>query len=746
MTQTSRQTLGRYEIVEEIGKGSTGVVYLAHDPLIGRTVALKTIRLDIGNGESEVEPVRDEFLQEARSAGILSHPNIVTIHDVVAEDGSLPFIAMEYVQGSNLEELIRAGQALPLDFVVDTVTQIASGLDYAHAKGVIHRDIKPANILINQEEKVKITDFGIAQFFSTESSGDEKVMGTPSYVSPEQIIRMPTDHRSDIYSFGVVAYEMITGHLPFKGKDVTDLAKQIAYEPHTPPTDYLKTLPTLVANVLDKALHKHPEFRHQSAGELAEDLRAAVEASTPAESGAHKRTEDLSRPVAAVPVEDTPPLPAKSEPPSEREAPAGPQSVAPLGSGTTPAPVQGRSWKTVAAQLLNRFRKDDSASVSASEVKNAAPQRAAARDDLATQDIALQMLEPETSRNQGSQPASPLREPAAIASQSAAHEPARALLAYLRSASTKRLLLIAAATALIFGSTAFLALRLLTSSEPIDTGASISHQRRLKFMELVQDGRAHLRAGDPDAAARSFELAKQAAPAQLAGGSGWLLQAQREVDDLQEYETLEQETLALLRDGFQLMEQREYQQAKDLASTILAMNPQRIEALTLLEQADGVLRSLATAAQTPRAPRATPTVTLLPPTATQPHGENDPAVVVPTSLYTDLVIDFFSQKSKGVLTIYADEKQILREQFRYMRRAGFLRRRREVSGGFEKIRRLDTKKVALVIYLSGPDRDTQRADLGLDATDGIPRLLRIRVDSEGVLTTQVLNARKGDSQ
>ena len=745
MTEDSNTTLGRYEIVEEIGKGAMGVVYLAHDPLIGRTVALKTIRLDVGDGNSVGGPVKDEFLQEARSAGILSHPNIVTIHDVVADDASAPFIAMEYVQGSNLEELIRAGQALPLDFVVDTVTQIASGLDYAHAKGVIHRDIKPANILINLEEKVKITDFGIAQFFSSESSGNEKVMGTPSYVSPEQIMRMPTDHRSDIYSFGVVAYEMITGHLPFKGKDVTDLAKRIAYDPHIPPTTYLETLPTLVANVLDKALHKHPEFRHQSAGELADDLRSAVAATTLVESGGNKRTEDLSRSANEVTAQDTssqrPKIVPQAEPGAKSSVPA-----APLDSAPTPGPSGSRqswsqSWKRAAAEVLGKFQKGEPAS----GVKQALPRGNVTRDDLATQDIALQILAPEPPDDPGLDSNQPLRTPAPIASQSTAQGATRAVSANAQIPSAKRLLLVAAVGTLIFGGAAFLALRLLTSSDPADTSPSLSHQRRLKYMDLVQDGRAYLRAGDPDAAARSFELARQAAPSQLSDGSKWLAQAQREINDLQEYEALEQETLALLRDGYRFMEQAEYRQAKDIAATILAMNPQRLEALSLLELADKALLPAPTSTRTQRSAQVTPPPTVQPTTNSELEGESVTDQTVASSLYTDLVIDFFTQKSKGVLTIYADEKQILREQFRYTRKAGFLKRRQEVSGGFEKTRRFDTKKVTVVVYLSSPDSDTQRVNLELDASSGIPLQLRIRVNSEGVLSTEVLNARKRDS-
>ena len=188
MTPSSPQKLGRYEVLEEIGKGAMGVVYLARDPLIGRLVALKTFRVGFSTRDQELQQFRSRFGREAQSAGILSHPNIVTIHDVV-DDGAdgICFIAMEYVKGTNLTQLLQRPEPFTTEFLVEIVSQIAEALDYAHSRGVVHRDIKPANILITPDEKVKITDFGIARLDTSNLTMEGQLLGTPNYMAPAQI-------------------------------------------------------------------------------------------------------------------------------------------------------------------------------------------------------------------------------------------------------------------------------------------------------------------------------------------------------------------------------------------------------------------------------------------------------------------------------------------------------------------------------------------------------------------------------
>ena len=284
--------LGRYEIVEELGRGAMGVVYLAQDPALGRLVAVKA--LNGHNGDSS------SFLREARTAGSLDHPGIVTVHD--ATDGDRPFIAMEYVQGTDLKEVLRPGKPLPEDFVLKVTDQIAAALDYAHARGVVHRDIKPGNILITANETVKLTDFGIASA-PTESPTAER-LGTPHYVAPEQLRGEPVDARADVFALGVLIYEMLTGKRPFDHPDLKEVVRRLAHEPFTPPAEHSVNLPAAVVEVLGRALAKAPANRLASAGALARALRAAFEGREDAS------TRDLS---------DL--LPEPSAPPARRRRP-----------------------------------------------------------------------------------------------------------------------------------------------------------------------------------------------------------------------------------------------------------------------------------------------------------------------------------------------------------------------------------------------------------------------------------------
>ncbi|HTQ80973.1 MAG TPA: serine/threonine-protein kinase, partial [Thermoanaerobaculia bacterium] len=228
--------LGRYEILDEIGKGAMGVVFLAKDPLIGRLVALKTFRIGYSVKDQEMEQFRARFMREAQSAGILSHPNIVTIHDVVEEsEEGLAFIAMEYVRGTNLKVVLQRETPLDLAYTAGILEQIADGLDYAHSKGVVHRDVKPANIIITADNRVKITDFGIARIDTSNLTQEGQLLGTPNYMAPEQILGREVDHRADLFSLGVVLYEMLTRHKPFQGENLTVVSHRIVYDSFTAP-------------------------------------------------------------------------------------------------------------------------------------------------------------------------------------------------------------------------------------------------------------------------------------------------------------------------------------------------------------------------------------------------------------------------------------------------------------------------------------------------------------------------------
>ncbi len=267
------EKLGRYEILEELGKGAMGVVFLARDPLIGRQLALKTFRLGYSAGDQELEQFRERFLREAQSAGILSHPNIVTIHDVAVDPGGDFFIAMEYVQGTDLKILMQRQGRLDLRFAVELVAQIADGLGYAHSKGVVHRDIKPANIIITNDKQAKITDFGIARVEASNLTVEGQLLGTPNYMAPEQIQGKEVDHRADIFSLGVMLYELVTGKKPFAADNLSAVTHRIVFEPFPPPEEVVPGLPPGIHQVLDRALAKDSAVRYGHGGEMAEDLR-----------------------------------------------------------------------------------------------------------------------------------------------------------------------------------------------------------------------------------------------------------------------------------------------------------------------------------------------------------------------------------------------------------------------------------------------------------------------------------------
>src|ERR1700761_7767550 len=264
----SIQTVGRYEITGELGRGAMGVVYKALDPTIGRTVALKTMRLDV-HGLDAQEMVR-RFQNEARAAGVLNHPNIVTIYDAGERDGIF-YIAMEFIEGTTLHEILTEKRVLATDEVLQYTRQIARGLDYAHSNGIVHRDIKPANIMITANGTVKIMDFGIAKT-GGQVTNTGQVLGTPNYMSPEQVKGRALDGRSDLFSLGVILYEMLTGEKPFVGQNVTTIIYKIVNENPITPRDLDVTVHPGLSAIVTKALAKAPDDRYQTGADLVRDL------------------------------------------------------------------------------------------------------------------------------------------------------------------------------------------------------------------------------------------------------------------------------------------------------------------------------------------------------------------------------------------------------------------------------------------------------------------------------------------
>ncbi len=261
---------GRYEVVRELGKGAMGVVYLGRDPVIGRLVALKTIRV-AAEDDIEQREFNERFLREAQAAGTLSHPNIVTVHDVGEED-EISFIAMEYVEGKNLKQIIREKDRLAFERTADVIAQVAAALDYAHRKGIVHRDVKPANIIITPDGTVKITDFGIAKIETSSLTETGQFLGTPNYMSPEQVTGETVDGRSDIFSLGVVLYELLTKRKPFLGDNVTSISYKIVHEEYPRLQTIDPGIPSEFVPIVAKALAKDPASRYQRAADFGESL------------------------------------------------------------------------------------------------------------------------------------------------------------------------------------------------------------------------------------------------------------------------------------------------------------------------------------------------------------------------------------------------------------------------------------------------------------------------------------------
>ncbi len=271
------QQVGRYQILGELGRGAMGVVYKAQDPAIGRTIAIKSIRLTDLTDEAERARLRERLFREAQSAGILSHPGIVTIYDI-AEENDMAYIFMEFVNGPPLEKMLLAEQTPDKETLLSIFRQTATALDYAHRKGIIHRDIKPANIMIHEDGAAKITDFGVAKIMSQQMTQAGAIMGTPSYMSPEQVQGTPITGRADQFSLAVIAYEVLTGEKPFAAEYMPTLLYKIVREDPVPPQRLNTTLGLPVEAVFRKGLGKLPEDRYPTCVEFVNALAAACNA------------------------------------------------------------------------------------------------------------------------------------------------------------------------------------------------------------------------------------------------------------------------------------------------------------------------------------------------------------------------------------------------------------------------------------------------------------------------------------
>jgi serine/threonine protein kinase len=318
------QRIGKYTILSQIGKGGMGVVYKALDPTIGRTLAIKTIRFDEDGADMAREEAQARFLREARSIGCLSHPNIVTIYEV-GEDQGMSFIAMEYVEGGSLEDFLKKGKKFTRNEAIRLIIQLSEALGHAHRRDIVHRDVKPGNILIDQEGRARLVDFGIARISASTITKSNAVMGTPYYMSPEQITGQHVDGRADIFSVGAILYELLASEKPFQGDQLSTIVYKIVNEEPPPLRSYVKDLPAGLDAIVGKALAKDPDKRYQICGDLIGDLTDFLRGAAPAPPVVH-RTQPNSVTEETVRVA-----------PAER-----PAEESPSGSGGIGAPAASR--------------------------------------------------------------------------------------------------------------------------------------------------------------------------------------------------------------------------------------------------------------------------------------------------------------------------------------------------------------------------------------------------------------------
>ena len=346
MPKTEKQQIGRYEILQEIGRGAMGVVFKGRDPLIGRAVAVKTIT----SGVAESADLLERFYREARAAGGLQHPNIVTIYEL-AESGGAPFIAMEYLEGESLEKIIARKPALPLATKLGYVIQTCRALDYAHRRGVIHRDVKPANIVVTRDGMVKVVDFGIARLGHTSNTQTGMLLGTLAYMSPEQVRGQPADARCDIWAMGVVLYELITYQRPFTGENHAALLLSILQNEPPPIRQVVPECPVALERVISKSLRKDEKERYASMEALLKDV----------ENVNSSLAREGSKVVAQMPgvktsVQPAPTVLLASHPISPAVHPAGAAPIATPGARQPvktipkrPARPTSRPWRNAAA-------------------------------------------------------------------------------------------------------------------------------------------------------------------------------------------------------------------------------------------------------------------------------------------------------------------------------------------------------------------------------------------------------------
>jgi eukaryotic-like serine/threonine-protein kinase len=755
--------LGRYEVLNELGKGAMGIVYLAKDPLIGRLVAIKTIRTSsFGDDDSESREFRERFIREAQTAGILSHPNIVTIHDIGEDpETQTSFIAMEYIEGRNLKSLLAEKNRFGYEQIADIIAQVAEAIDYAHRKGIIHRDIKPANVIITTDGKVKIMDFGIAKIASSNLTTTGQFLGTPNYMSPEQVSGAAVDGRSDIFSLGVVLYELLTSRKPFQGENLTAISYKIVHEEFTPPAELSPEVPVDFNAIVARAMAKDPWNRYQRGKDLAlalhqlkarlEERRALVDLGSmvsAAENMPTLRLENLEKLVAEAAArqaggvlaqppdsdradwtEDSgansaprlskpaakPPLP---EPPLE--APAAAPSLAPRTSDSTPKAAAGPleqppDLRTMAIPILASL----SAPPPEIEEPPAPPAPPEKPPPLAAA-AATAAPEPPARREPG--PALPPTQPPVRAVRAAAESPllagARALAAKLLRYDWKKLLRAEVNTPYFWGAASAVALFALLVCGALLARASIVARPTAPMDPVVEKETRERKLALEDAkklfSAGKYEQSLALLRRVLARSPGnqqarqYAQMAENALAGRAEEQRKSAQADRSLESARVALAENKNEDAVRHADETLALDGGRVEAQQLKEQA---LAKIAQAREAqaeaarkkkeekkPASPRRQATAVAQ---ARPEHTVPTPPPTVPATIGpTTLRLLFDSPVSEGSLMVYVNDEKVLQRPFDFSRKSGLFRRV-EGTGTVEAAISVKPGPVTVKVWLSG---------------------------------------------
>ncbi|MCP4204747.1 MAG: serine/threonine protein kinase [bacterium] len=693
---TTVEKIGRFELVEEIGKGSMGIVYLARDPMIGRWVAVKKLT-GIKGKALDPDTVRRLLINEARNVGALEHPGIVMVFDIVEDrSGEVEALAMEFVGGKSLRQRLDDPEPMSLKFISEILTAVAEVLDYAHENGCIHRDVKPANILLGNDGVIKVADFGIAALRGEDLASELRNLGTPNYLAPERVMGQPGDQRTDIYSLGVILYELLTRHLPFEATSIAELVQKIVQEEPTPPERFAPELMPGFKAVLARALAKEPGDRYETAGAIATEVREIVEAqaalndTVPAPFPLRPKSAE-----AAVPEELERPKPeakAESGPPSELLSPLEP---------TVAAPIE---------EVLRSHLEAELEEVEWESAVTAAPPAPEQEDPRGQILRALRLT-----RALGGRAWRLLRSlvPPAVSiarrgGVAVRERPAFAAVAAFVVALP--LLLMAFSD----GGAADPVVR--STDEP-------SAAMRRRVVGLLEQSRVLLAAGDVQAAGDYLDQAEMLFPVDADPGVSALIgrAAELEMERLDRIDEVAQNAhLEIARADFNRA-RASIDQLIELEAPEETLEP--LEA-SLRQARERVRRARAAPEPEP------PPVIVVPVPAPKPVRVVRAPQPAPKTGPGTLEIEFASARPRGVLTVFSGTTQILNRRYRFVEKKNFLVRK-GVGGSFEESIELPEGSRDLRLYLTQPKRPTQHRPITVQIPPGESRILRLRVEADG---------------